>query len=107
MQAYQTNQASVDDTGYDIDLTASAPDGVLYCVVKFRSTGASEVALVPPGFTGIGVAAADCGEVALASGATVTAGPFKIAGASCTLICDAGETSTTAYTVYALTDEQP
>lgn len=104
MRAYDSGSESIDDTGTEIDLALKAPDGIRYCVLRWRVRSGSRVAFSAPG---LGVGEDECAESASASGETATSGAMQITGGNPTLICATGETATVAWTLYALTDELP
>lgn len=104
MKAYASGAASINSSGTAIDLTAGAPGGIGYCVLRWRVRSGSRVAFSAPGLV---VDETKCAESASASGETATSGAMKISGGNPTLICATGETASVAWTLYALTDEAP
>lgn len=103
MQAYASGTGTINSTGTEIDLTASAPGGIAMCILRWRViSGGNRIMFSPPG---LAVDATKCAESASSSGETATSGAMRIAGGNPTLVCASAQTAVVAWTLYALTDE--
>jgi hypothetical protein len=105
MQATAVGTVSASTTAAAIDVATSRPSGIRYYVVRVRVTTGSAVAVIPPGIASA-TAAGSCGEVIPSDGTVVQIGPYGYDSGG-PYLKTASATATVAYTIYALTDEEP